>query len=865
MLPVLLSAALAAATFTPQIDRRIDAEGLEAPRLLIGKLSEPLAGDLPSAVRTWALSNRRLLGLPARATLRFETAFQSRFGASFHYLQEQGGLRVHAAKLVVTIDRQARVAIVSSSLEAVEAADFGFKVSEAEALELAAAALPFPVLRKDGTPYGGGRRELFRVGDALHAGFLLHVPTISPGDNWYVAIDATRGERLWKHNRVYHAALDANVYASSPGGLDGGVGATPTVPVSLTHADGGSMVLPSDGGYLNGTQLTAYNCCVNQGCRLTLDDGGTDGGPDSGLGPKMVSGTTSFNGINIQYETVECDRLQRASNDPAIHDAGSYVYPPRDPPALVSGSPGPVVQSDPAHSDEFAEVHAFFHVNSVYDWLRGLSVEAAVKFPTQSPAIAPFAMRDERRAPPQKPAVWANVMFPDFNNVNFQCVFQPPCRLTQLGRIDNAAFMPREQFAQIPLPDYRLDVDTLMLFQGNRADFGYDATVVWHEFGHGAIYSTAALEFGRVALDSRSANDEGGALHEALADFISGAFGNSSIVGPYVGPRTGGGATVPGAPTDTYLRSLDNTFTCPSVLWGEVHQDSQHVSAALWRARRDHFLGTDNGRTFDAAIYGGLVAMSPTANFEETAAIMTAHVKDAFPAIADAQARMEGLFNQKGVTNCVKTMDMTGVSAARPMYGIGARGGAGVSAGVFPGPYQMKFRTPLGAKSVSFGAQVSGSPGGLGPAPDVRILAKAGGPITFARSGNTLTNDADKAALAGLTGSTAAGKVDIDVPCGATSEVHFTLGTNSNDGETLQNVTVSFEPAATCNPVTDAGTGTDGGSGVDAGSTVILPAVPGKVGGGQVAPVGCGCGAGSGASGLAALAALLALARRRRR
>jgi hypothetical protein len=865
MLSALLSCALAAATFTPQVSQRIDSESAtNGPRLLIGELSEPLEGDLTVAARDWALRNRDLVGLPKLATLELDAAFHSRFGASLHYLQKQNGLRVHAAQLVITLDKKARVAIVSSSLENLEAVNSVARTSEREALLIAAGAVPFPAMRGP-MPFGGGRQEFFRVGDALHLGWFVHVPTISPADNYYAAIDATDGTLLWARNRVYHAADDAQVYNPSPGGPDGGVGRTPTVGVTLTHSDGGPMVLPNDGGYLNGTQLTAYNCCVNQGCATVLPDGGTLVNPDGGLWPKVVTGTTNFGGANIQYETVECDRMQRASNDPAIHDAGSYVYPPQDPPAIVSGQPGPVVQTDPAHSDEFAEVHAFYQVNRVFDWLRDLSNFSAVKFPNQTPAIGPFKMRDERRVPAQKPAVWANVMFPDFQQVNIQCVFQPPCKLSALGRIDNAAFLARENFAQIPLPDYRLDVDTLMIFQGNRADFGYDATVLWHEFGHGTIYATAALEFGVLALDSRSANDEGGALHEGFADFISGAFGNDAVMGPYVGSRIGGGAQVPGAPVDNYLRNLDNNYSCPQVLWGEVHQDSQHVSAALWKARRDFFQGTDSGRTFDASFYAALVAMAPTVDFTQIAAIITAHVKDAFtPTIADAESKMNSLWAAKGVTGCVKTIDMTNLGNTRPMYGIGQRSGAGITNGVLPGPYQMKFKTPNGAKSVSFSGQAGGGVPGFGGTPDVRILAKSGGPITFTKSGGTLNNDSDKSATAAASGSTLTAKVDIDVPCGATSEVHFTLGTNANSAVSLQNVQVSFEQATTCNPVVDGGTDGGNNDGGSSGGTVFVSAVPDKTASGAAAP-SCGCGVGAGVPGLFGLLALALRARRRRR
>ena len=97
------------------------------------------------------------------------------------------------------------------------------------------------------------------------------------------------------------------------------------------------------------------------------------------------------------------------------------------------------------------------------------------------------------------------------------------------------------------------------------------------------------------------------------------------------------------------------------------------------------------------------------------------------------------------------------------------------------------------------------------------------------------------------------------MPCGATSEVHFTLGTQSNNAQSLSNLQLTFEPALTCTP--DAGQPDAGQS--DAGSTVTVPAVPGKIAGGNALPAGCGCGAG-GAPGLFGLVLLIRALRRRR-
>lgn len=56
---------------------------------------------------------------------------------------------------------------------------------------------------------------------------------------------------------------------------------------------------------------------------------------------------------------------------------GDYRYAPVDPPTNRTT----VDYDNPANSDTFAHVHAFYHVNRVYDWVRGLSTRGATLFP----------------------------------------------------------------------------------------------------------------------------------------------------------------------------------------------------------------------------------------------------------------------------------------------------------------------------------------------------------------------------------------------------------------------------------------------------------------------------------------------------
>ncbi|HEY1087836.1 MAG TPA: hypothetical protein VGE37_09080, partial [Archangium sp.] len=255
MLSTIATFVLAASVFTPQPTQVLVVPQSGAPKLEQGLLSAPLTGELVSAVRAWALSQREHYGLPAGATLVSTDTFGTRFGASFHLQQEVQGLEVYAAKLVVTLDEKKQVVQVASSLAAFTRVLDGAALDRDQAMQRAAASLPLVALREDGVPYGGAKAFYFHVGEELHRGWLANVHSLDFTKNWYVAIDAVTGERLFAQNRVHHAALDAKVYPVSPGGLDGGVGLTATVTRQLAHADGGSMlgdlcVVPqADGGF----------------------------------------------------------------------------------------------------------------------------------------------------------------------------------------------------------------------------------------------------------------------------------------------------------------------------------------------------------------------------------------------------------------------------------------------------------------------------------------------------------------------------------------------------------------------------------------------------------------------------------------
>jgi MYXO-CTERM domain-containing protein len=365
------------------------------------------------------------------------------------------------------------------------------------------------------------------------------------------------------------------------------------------------------------------------------------------------------------------------------------------------------------------------------------------------------------------------------------------------------------------------------------------------------VYATAA--FDSFTIDSRSGNNEGGALHESIADFVSASYGQDSRVGEYVGPRLGSG--------EGSLRDLLNSEKCPGSLQGEVHQDSQHFSGALWEARKELFQGSDQGRTFDAAIYAALVSMTPATNFAQAAALVSAQLPIAFPAVIDAGKKMDDLFAARGVTGCSKVVDVTNSLAAREYYGLGGTQQARLANGtVVPGPYQLRVGVSAGAKSITVKATIAANPIPGSAPPTVHLLAKENAPITFTPVGsNGLSHDARTTTNSGTSTGAVTLKAVLAVPCGGA--LFFTFGNSATVPTSIRNVTFTVEPADSC-AAPDAGAPPDAGGG--GGDPYTVPKVPdGETG--KVAP-GCGCQSTPAAAlALLALVALALFSGRRRR
>jgi hypothetical protein len=368
--------------------------------------------------------------------------------------------------------------------------------------------------------------------------------------------------------------------------------------------------------------------------------------------------------------------------------------------------------------------------------------------------------------------------------------------------------------------------------------------LVSHEIAHAAIWDVAPFE--GVKVDSRGGMSEAGAMHEGFSDYFAAAINGASKLYDYVGPRIGTNTGF--FPSEGASRDLENTLTCPEVIEGEPHRDSRHFSAALWSLRKNH-LGTDQGKTFDGAVYAAIASLSKSSGFNGAVTSLASAAATAFgsPTIGTDVTQT---FTSRGVIGCPKVLVYTG---PRALYGIeGLYPRCCAPSPYVPGPIQFRLTLPSDSSDISFQAPYQSRFAYLANAPSGRILAKIGGPITFTGFA-AITDDATLQAPASFAGGAMTASLDLTGFGAAGTDVYFTFVSTSPYWLGLINFTAIPTPAPP-----DAGTVTrppDAGTKnaeQDAGTASQPP------------PKGCGCGV-SGIPAVAAVLISLALASRRRR
>jgi MYXO-CTERM domain-containing protein len=485
---------------------------------------------------------------------------------------------------------------------------------------------------------------------------------------------------------------------------------------------------------------------------------------------------------------------------------GDYLL---DPP--VSDVWGADPATHPADEDAFSEVQMYYHVMQAYTYFQAFANPAFTEL-DDKPIQATVNFRipiDYTAGTPDLATLLTTVQDPNGT----------------LYAMPNAAYMPAGPFMGIPGMDRPASI---VFGQAESADFAYDGDVVFHEFTHGVIFSTANFSGG---VDEQGLDPAPTALHEGFADIFSSFISGDGETGEYAGASLGLGP----------IRDLNVKYTCPDLLWGESHQDSMAFSWAVWGARVA--LGADA----DAPVFAALVSLVTDSGFAEASAAVESEINDALGSSAAATAHAKLL--EANVIDCRRVIDYVG--PRQVLYTVGTS--SGISP--MPGYLQFKYTLPARAQSLHVGFRYSAGMESLlggGGTPAYSAYVRKDAPITWTY---------------GVTGRTATGTKDYELELtSADSNATFAgdlaqllepgdyyimiVSTGAASG-TLQQVAITHVGAPQDDagpPQDDAGTGDDAGDG----------------GGGRK---GCDCRAASSSAngGLAALLVLALLFIRRRR
>ncbi len=264
----------------------------------------------------------------------------------------------------------------------------------------------------------------------------------------------------------------------------------------------------------------------------------------------------------------------------------------------------------------------------------------------------------------------------------------------------NAAFMPKEAFAQFNLPPR--EKGAIVFGQYQNTDFSYDASVIYHEYTHAMIGTTRLLG---VLVDPYGLDNLPGAMNEGFADYFSASLRNSPMIGPYALGFAG----------EHLKRDLSLPRKCPDDLTTEIHADGKIIGSALWNLR--HQLTAD---VADAIVLKALQGFSMQTNMDAAAKLIVAEAKKVSE---DVGAKTKEALTEYGMLGCVRAKKLVdfevGKSADKVPYAIESKEQTGPNLKMpdgVPGYVQFWVDVPAGAKAMQFRwkAEAAGGFGGFG-------------------------------------------------------------------------------------------------------------------------------------------------------
>lgn len=328
--------------------------------------------------------------------------------------------------------------------------------------------------------------------------------------------------------------------------------------------------------------------------------------------------------------------------------------------------------------DAFAEVQMYHHVNQIHDFF-------ADKFGLHDLDYPLYALV----------------------NVTMQTLMAPG----KWQGFQNAAFMPKEAFAQFGMPER--DDGAIIFGQFQKTDFCYDSSVIYHEYTHAIVGTTRLVG---VLVDQYGLDNLPGAMNEGFADYFSCSKRDSPIIGPYA--LTFGG--------DWLVRDLTKARKCPDDLWSEAHADGKIIGSAMWELRG--VLGADQA---DQIILNALQQFSLQTNMDAAGKLILAEAKKVD---ADTYTKTQKVLANHGITGCIRAKEWQPFDPAKTedkvtyslvsKAAMGGSGGAQFPSGV-PGYVQFWLQPPPGKGAAKVGITAS-TKNGFGTTLDLAFAVRKG-------------------------------------------------------------------------------------------------------------------------------------------
>lgn len=391
--------------------------------------------------------------------------------------------------------------------------------------------------------------------------------------------------------------------------------------------------------------------------------------------------------------------------------------------------------SDLESGDLFAEVMMYYHVNRIHDFFSNSLGVTTMDFP-----------------------------LPAVTNVK---LFVTPLAATFIGvqpgwiPFDNAAFIPKESFAQFMLPDR--DEGAIIFGQGTSVDFSYDASVIYHEYTH-ALVSTTRLN--GTFRDQYGLNNLPGALNEAVADYFATTLRDDPVLGPY-------GL---GGINDSFTRNLSVTKTCPENLTTAVHSDGEIAGSMLWAMRQ-----AAGKEVFDQILFDSLAAATLDTGFERFTASLLSEVEMQAPDLLD---EFTGIAEAHGMIGCDRAkpwgeFQVDRVENPVPLTFPGTRTGGALGFREWvPGYVQFSVDIPEG-KAVRLTWTMSGQGGG--PAGQLETIVRDESAVEVEFANGAWQHNGDLELNATLTGTSQ--QFVLDASCAGIDGKAYLMMRNRGEGD----------------------------------------------------------------------------------